>query len=78
MDSMVNFSRFVFIRMATILDFLAPLFQLALRFYVANVFFKSGLTKIQDFSSQLPCLRPSIRCRFFPQLLPLTRAPQPN
>ena len=53
MDSMVNFSRFVFIRIATILDFFSPLFQLALRFYVANVFFKSGLTKIQDFSSTI-------------------------
>lgn len=51
MDSMVNFSRFIFIRLAAVLDFLSPLFQLALRFYVANVFFKSGLTKTQDFSS---------------------------
>ena len=30
---------------------LSPLFLLGLRVYVANTFFKSGLTKIQDFSS---------------------------
>lgn len=30
---------------------LSPLFLLGLRGYVANVFFKSGLTKIDDFSS---------------------------
>ncbi|MEO8384167.1 MAG: DoxX family protein [Betaproteobacteria bacterium] len=29
----------------------SPLFLLGLRVYVANVFFKSGLTKVQDFSS---------------------------
>ncbi len=29
----------------------SPLFLLGLRVYVANLFFKSGLTKIQDFSS---------------------------
>ena len=33
------------------LDALQPLFLLGLRVYVANVFFKSGLTKIDDFSS---------------------------
>jgi putative oxidoreductase len=33
------------------LDWLAPLFQLALRFYVAYAFLLSGLTKIADFSS---------------------------
>ncbi|MEO8103103.1 MAG: DoxX family protein [Betaproteobacteria bacterium] len=33
------------------LDGLAPGFLLALRLYVAMVFFKSGLTKIADFSS---------------------------
>ena len=32
-------------------EWLSPLFLLALRVYVANAFFKSGLTKIQDFSS---------------------------
>jgi putative oxidoreductase len=31
------------------LDFLSPLADLALRLWVANVFFKSGLTKIQNF-----------------------------
>ena len=33
------------------LEWVSPLFLLGLRVYVANVFFKSGLTKIQDFSS---------------------------
>lgn len=32
-------------------EWLSPVFLLALRVYVANAFFKSGLTKIQDFSS---------------------------
>ena len=33
------------------MDWLSPLFLLGLRVYVANAFFKSGLTKIADFSS---------------------------
>lgn len=33
--------------------FLAPPFDLALRLYVANVFFRSGLVKIQSWSSTL-------------------------
>ena len=33
------------------MEWLSPLFLLGLRGYVASVFFKSGLTKIQDFSS---------------------------
>ena len=33
------------------LDWISPLFLLGLRVYVADAFFKSGLTKIQDFSS---------------------------
>ena len=36
---------------AGLLDLLSSLFQLALRLYVANVFFAAGLTKIRDFSS---------------------------
>jgi len=35
------------------LDFLAPLGSLALRLWVANVFFKSGLTKFQSWDSTL-------------------------
>jgi putative oxidoreductase len=35
------------------LDWLSPLFLLALRVYVAHVFIKSGLTKIEDFSSTI-------------------------
>ena len=33
------------------LDWLAPFFQLAVRLFVAYVFLKSGLTKIEDFST---------------------------
>ena len=32
-------------------EWLSPVFLLALRIYVANAFFKSGLTKLQEFSS---------------------------
>jgi putative oxidoreductase len=35
------------------MDWLSPGFLLALRVYVAMVFFKSGLTKVQDFSSTI-------------------------
>ena len=50
-------------------DWLTPTFDLAIRLYVANVFFKSGLTKIQDWSStvalfqyeyQVPVLPPEL------------------
>jgi putative oxidoreductase len=34
-------------------EFAIPVFDLAIRLYVANVFFKSGLTKIQSWSSTL-------------------------
>ena len=33
------------------MNWFSPLFLFGLRVYVANVFFKSGLTKVQDFSS---------------------------
>lgn len=35
------------------LDFLAPISDLLIRLWVANVFFKSGLTKIQSFDSTI-------------------------
>jgi putative oxidoreductase len=75
-------------RMAPIyhgLDILAPLADLALRLWVANVFFKSGLTKIANLDStvllftheyQVPLLSPEIAAYlgtftelFFPVLL---------
>lgn len=34
-------------------EYLAPLFDLGLRLYLANVFFKSGMTKIQNWDSTL-------------------------
>jgi putative oxidoreductase len=51
------------------LDFLSPLLDLAIRLYIANVFFKSGLTKIQSWSTtvalfeneyQVPILPPEL------------------
>lgn len=38
-------------RLARILDWCSPAWLLALRLYVADVFFTAGLTKIRDFSS---------------------------
>ena len=38
---------------ARAMDWLSPGFLLALRFYVAMVFFKSGLTKLMDFSTTI-------------------------
>ncbi len=34
-------------------EYLAPIFDIGLRLYLANVFFKSGLTKIQNWDSTL-------------------------
>lgn len=34
-------------------EFLAPMIDLGLRLYLANIFFKSGLTKIQNWDSTL-------------------------
>ena len=34
-------------------EYLAPVFDLALRVYLANVFFKSGLTKVKNWDSTL-------------------------
>jgi putative oxidoreductase len=69
------------------LDFLSPIADLAIRLWVANVFFKSGLTKIQSMDStialftyeyQVPLLPPAIAAYlgtftelFFPVLLAL-------
>ncbi len=35
------------------LETVSPLFQLATRLYIANIFFRSGLTKIRDLSSTI-------------------------
>ena len=69
------------------LDFLQPILDLAIRLWVANVFFKSGLTKIANFDTtvalfeneyQVPLLPPEIAAvfgtggeLFFPVLLAL-------
>ncbi len=41
----------LFSGIAGLLDFLSPLFDLCIRLWVAKVFFASGLTKIQSWSS---------------------------
>lgn len=43
----------VFKRIYAMLDSLAPISNLAVRLWIANVFFKSGLTKIQTWDSTL-------------------------
>jgi putative oxidoreductase len=69
------------------LDFLSPLIDLGIRLWVANVFWKSGLTKIQSWDStialftheyQVPLLSPEVAAvlgtateLFFPVLLVL-------
>ncbi len=74
-------------RLARLLQGLAPLADLALRLYVANVFFRSGLTKIQSWDStvalftyeySVPLLAPETAATlgtatelFFPVLLAL-------
>jgi putative oxidoreductase len=64
-----GFSSFAQRAIALIERWLTPTFDLAIRLYVANVFFKSGLTKIQDWTStvalfqneyQVPVLPPEL------------------
>ena len=50
----MNFIKKLYARIGLLdsaMEWLSPLFLLGLRAYVANAFFKSGLTKIMDFSS---------------------------
>lgn len=74
-------------KVTAVLDFLSPAVDLLLRLWVANVFFKSGLTKIQSWEStvllftyeySVPLLSPEIAAAlgaftelFFPVLLAL-------
>ena len=51
---------------------LTPLFDLMIRFYVAEAFFKSGLTKIQDWSVTLALFEHEYRVPFLP--IPLAAA----
>ncbi len=52
MKMLLTLARFYY-RAARLPDYLAPLFDLGLRGYLANVFFKSGLTKIMTWNSTL-------------------------
>jgi putative oxidoreductase len=47
----------LYVRAAGLIDRLQPLFALALRVYVARVFFFSGLTKIHDWNITLALFR---------------------
>jgi len=51
MNALTNLISTLLRQLDQALDFVAPAFQLGARLYVASVFFKSGLTKINDFSS---------------------------
>ena len=52
MNVLSRLARFYY-RASHLPEFLAPLLDLALRLYVADVFFKSGLTKIKSWDSTL-------------------------
>ncbi len=52
MKPLLQLVRFYY-RAAHLAEYLAPLFDLGLRLFLANVFFKSGLTKIQSWDSTL-------------------------
>jgi len=52
MNALSRLARFYY-RASHLPEFLAPLLDLALRLYVADVFFKSGLTKIKSWDSTL-------------------------
>ncbi len=53
---MKTFAR-LYVRAATLIDRLQPLFALVLRVYVARVFFFSGLTKLHDWNITLALFR---------------------
>jgi putative oxidoreductase len=52
MKILLSLSRFYY-RFARLPEYLAPAFDLGLRLFLANVFFKSGLTKIKSWDSTL-------------------------
>jgi len=52
MNTLLRFIRFYYAA-SRLPEYLMPVFDLSLRLYVANVFFKSGLTKIQNWDSTL-------------------------
>ncbi len=68
MKTILRFIRFYY-RAAHWPEYLAPALDLGLRLFLANVFFKSGLTKIQNWDStlylfsdvyQVPLLNPEV------------------
>lgn len=61
-EAAVNLAR----RIIAGLSFLAPVVDLALRLWVANVFWKSGLTKIQTFESTIDLFRYEYRVPLLP------------
>ena len=72
MKVLLSLSRFYY-RAARLPEDLAPVFDLGLRLFLANVFFKSGLTKIKNWDStlylfsdvyQVPLLPPELAAWF--------------
>lgn len=53
MNAVFNFAGLLSRQLDRAMDLLAPVFQLGIRLYVTSVFLKSGLTKIDDFSSTI-------------------------
>ncbi|MEO6423123.1 MAG: hypothetical protein ABIR84_10705 [Candidatus Nitrotoga sp.] len=52
MNLLSNFTK-LYYKASHLPEYLAPLLDLGLRLYLANIFFKSGLTKIQNWDSTL-------------------------
>ena len=52
MNSLLRLVRFYY-RASHLPEYLAPAFELGLRLFLANVFFKSGLVKVQNWDSTL-------------------------
>jgi putative oxidoreductase len=49
----MELARLLYAQLTRLTDFVAPLGNLVIRLYVANVFFKSGLTKIESWDATL-------------------------
>ena len=61
-----NFAGLLLRELDRAMALLAPVFQLGIWLYVASVFLKSGLTKIDDFSSTIALFETNTRCQSCP------------
>ena len=66
MQAAINFVSLILRQLDRAFEFVSPVFQLAIRLYVASVFFRSGLTKIQDFSSTVALFESEYQVPFLP------------